>query len=154
MTPLVRCVVGVAALLCTVSGCTSDAPLRSPAAAAYLAIATPANEQLDQAFDALDGRDRDRTAASVRDLRAIAGVERSFDRKLRTLSAPADAQATVRALVALNEYRATLTMKVASSSGLAQLKALKPNLSAANDPVEQQVRSLRTELELPPPDTE
>jgi hypothetical protein len=45
-------------------------------------------------------------------------------------------------------------MQVASSTDLVQLKASKPNLSAANDPVEQQVRVLRTELELPPPDTD
>jgi hypothetical protein len=154
MTPLVRCAVGVGALLFTVAACTSDAPPRSPAGAAYLAIATPANEQLDKAFDALDGRDRDRMAASVQDLRAIAGVERSFDRKLRALSVPAEAEATIRALIALNEYRAALTMQVASSTDLVQLKASKPNLSAANDPVEQQVRVLRTELELPPPDTD
>jgi hypothetical protein len=60
----------------------------------------------------------------------------------------------VRDLIALDEYRADLTTSAASEPTLAALQAARPGLTAANDPVEQQVRILRRQPGLPPPDSD
>jgi hypothetical protein len=139
---------GLAALTACSSGAT-----RPRSAAGYLAIAAPANHDLDTAFDALDHRDRDGLAASQADLRTAVTTERAFDRSLLALDLPGDLKRTANDLAKVNEARARLTEQAAASATLPQLRAYEPKLSAANDAVEQQVRKIRKQLGLPPPDT-
>jgi hypothetical protein len=122
-------------------------------AAQYTAIAVAGNRNLDADFDALSGRDHADLAAARRDLHDVASTERRFDRQLLALDLPAAIAATAHALVAANEVRASLTARAAASPSLAELQGWMDRLHAAEGPVEQQVRRIRAQLGLPPPDT-
>ena len=143
-----------AALLAAAAGCGSvgqpaatpsapashaapSAPALSPAqrkkaARSYLAIALPANRRLDADFDGLDDNHNNLAAAEAA-LRDAAATERRFDRRLLALKLPAATETVARLLVTANEARARLT--------------------AANRPVEEAVRVIRSQLDLPPPET-
>lgn len=148
------------------AGQTTASPVThspSPAAAAtlgrralavrYLAIAEAGNRRLEIDFDGLKKHDRRNLARARADLRDAAATERLFDRRLLAIGFPAPIERIARALVWLNEYRATLTTQAAGSQTLAQLHRYELRLAAANRPVEQAVRLIRSKLGLPPPET-
>ena len=126
---------------------------RDAAAARYLVIATAGNRRLEIDFDGLAGRDRARLGQARADLRDAAATERLFDRRLLGIAFPPATERTARALFLLNESRAALTSAAATSHTLAQLHSYERRLSAANEPVEQAVKTIRSQLGLPPPDT-
>jgi hypothetical protein len=127
---------------------------RREAAARYLAIALPANRRLNHDFDeGLDGADRHDLTAARADLRDAAATERRFDRQLLRLRLAPATEAMARILVTANESRARLTDAAARSATLAGLHAFEPRLDAANRPVEDAVKVIRSELGLPPPQT-
>lgn len=138
----------VAALLSACGG--NDVPVL---ASRYAAIAGAANHRLDVAHDALDGADRDSLAAAAADLRSLARAESQFDHDLLALPLPDHIAATARALVDANQARIELTMRVAASRTLDELHAGVRQLDAADAAVEAQVRTIRRQLGLPPPDT-
>jgi hypothetical protein len=161
------------------AGCASSGPLarspasqssasRSPAArgtatttaeltamtARYLAIARPANRELDHEFDGFDDHVKDGDLAAARaDLRAAVVTERRFDRQLIALSSPPRTEPFVRLLYRVNQARATLTSTAAGVTSLRELRGYQRRLDAANEPVEDAVRVIRGQLGLPPPDT-
>jgi len=122
------------------------------AARGYLAIALPANRRLETDFDGLDDHRGDLAAAQA-DLRDAAATERQFDRRLLALKLPAATETAARLLVTTNEARARLTTAAAASTSLSQLHRYQPRLTAANQPVEEAVRVIRSQLGLPPPET-
>jgi hypothetical protein len=134
------------------AACSSSPARPSRAGARYLAIAQPANRRLDAAFDALADHEKDDLDAARADLRLIVAVERGFDRQLLALRLPAAAADTARVLVTVNESRARLTEQAGAAATLPALRAVGGQLTAANRPVEDQVRALRRRLALPPPD--
>jgi len=119
----------------------------------YLRIAEPANGRLEIDFDRLAGRDRAHLASAQRDLRDAASTERMFDRDVLTLSLPPAVELTARDLVRVNESRARLTLTFSADHSLQQLGHDEKILTAANEPVEDAVRSVRRQLGLPPPST-
>jgi hypothetical protein len=125
---------------------------RKVAARSYLAIALPANRRLDADFDGLDDNHNDLAAAEAA-LRDAAATERQFDRRLLALKLPAATETVARLLVTANEARARLTTAAAASTSLSQLHRYQPRLTAANRPVEEAVRVIRSQLGLPPPET-
>jgi len=125
---------------------------RKAAARSYLAIARPANRRLETDFDGLDNH-RGNLAAAQADLRDAAATERQFDRRLLALNLPAPTETAARLLVTANEARARLTTAAAASTSLSQLHRYEPRLTAANRPVEDAVRVIRSQLGLPPPET-
>ena len=125
---------------------------RKAAARSYLAIARPANRRLETDFDGLDDHRGDLAAARA-DLRDAAATERQFDRRLLALKLPAATETVARLLVTANEARARLTTAAAASTSLGQLHRYEPRLTAANQPVEEAVRVIRSQLGLPPPET-
>ena len=156
------------------AGCASSGPpARSPAshssasqsaatttaeltemAARYLAIARPANRELDHEFDGFDDHLKDGDLAAARaDLRAAAVTERRFDRQLIALSFPPRTEPFVRLLYRVNQARAALTSTAAGVTSLRELRGYANRLDAANEPVEAAVRVIRGQLGLPPPDT-
>ena len=156
------------------AGCASSGPpARSPAsrspaargtatttaeltamAARYLAIARPANRELDHEFDGFDDHIKDGDLAAARaDLRAAVVTERRFDRQLIALSFPPRTEPFVRLLYRVNQARAALTSTAAGVTWLRELRAYQRRLDAANEPVEAAVRVIRGQLGLPPPDT-
>jgi hypothetical protein len=122
------------------------------ASRSYLAIARPANRRLETDFDGLDDHRNDLAAAKA-DLRDAAATERRFDRRLLALGLPAATETVARLLVTANEARARLTTAAAASTSLGQLHRYEPRLTAANTPVEEAVRVIRSQLGLPPPET-
>jgi hypothetical protein len=158
------------------AGCASSAPpARSPAsqgpasqspaargtadttaeltamAARYMAIARPANRELDHEFDGFDDHIKDGDLAAARaDLRAAVVTERRFDRQEIALSFPPRTEPFVRLLYRVNQARAELT---STAAGVTSLREYQRRLDAANEPVEDAVRVIRAQLGLPPPDT-
>jgi hypothetical protein len=123
-------------------------------AARYLAIARPANRELDHEFDGFDDHIKDGDLAAARaDLRAAVVTERRFDRQLIALSFPPRAEPFVRLLYRVNQARAALTSTAAGVTSLRELHGYQKRLDAANEPVEAAVRVIRGQLGLPPPDT-
>jgi hypothetical protein len=123
-------------------------------AARYLAIARPANRELDHEFDGFDDHLKDGDLATARaDLRAAAVTERRFDRQLIALSFPPRTEPLVRLLYRVNQARAALTSTAAGATSLRELRGYQRRLDAANEPVEDAVRVIRSQLGLPPPDT-
>ena len=156
------------------AGCASSAPpapspasqgpaSQSPAAttaeltamaARYMAIARPANRELDHEFDGFDDHIKDGDLAAARaDLRAAVVTERRFDRQLIALSFPPRTEPFVRLLYRVNQARAELTSTAAGVTSLRELRGYQRRLDAANEPVEDPVRVIRAQLGLPPPDT-
>jgi hypothetical protein len=124
------------------------------AAARYLAIAEPANRRLGHDFDdGLDGDDRGNLAASRADLRDAAATERRFDRQLLQIRLAPATEGMVRILVASNQSRARLTDQAARVTSLARLRSFERRLDAANVPVEDAVKAIRSQLGLPPPES-
>ena len=73
-------------------------------AARYLAIARPANRELDHEFDGFDDHLKDGDLAAARaDLRAAVVTERRFDRQLIALSFPPRTEPFVRLLYRVNQ---------------------------------------------------
>lgn len=137
------------------AGCGAGAVnhAQTSAAARYMAIAEPANRRLETDFDGLDRYDHSDLARAQAALRDAAATERRFDRQLLALRLPAAEQRTARLLTAANEARARLTAAAAGARSLTQLRADEPRLTAANAPVEEAVRVIRSQLGLPPPQT-
>ncbi len=141
---------------CSGSAKTSSSGSVSTSALAkrYLGIAEPANDKLEDSFDALEGRDEDNLAASQADLRSAAAVERSFDQQLLRIDFPPAIEATARSLVSFNESRADATVEAAAAPSLDALTGYRQLLSVADSVVEVRVNTIRSQLNLPPADTE
>jgi hypothetical protein len=123
-------------------------------AATYLAIAQPANRELDHEFDGFDDQVKDGgLAAAQADLRAVATTERRFDRQLIAIPLPPRTEPFVRLLYRANQTRAGLTSTAAAATSLRELHGYQRRLDAANAPVEDAVLVIRDQLGLPPPDT-
>ena len=123
-------------------------------AARYMAIARPANRELDHGFDGFDDHIKDGDLPAARaDLRAAVVTERRFDRQLIALSFPPRTEPFVRLLYRVNQARAELTSTAAGVTSLRELRGYQRRLDAANEPVEDPVRVIRAQLGLPPPDT-
>ena len=134
------------------SGAAAAAP-QSVLGAEYLAIALPANKRLDHDFDGLEDASGDDLRAATADLRDAAVTERKFDRELIRLQLPPAEKTIARLMVIANTARARLSDRAASSMTLAELRRYLPRLRAANAPVEEAVRVIRGQLDLPPPST-
>jgi len=120
-------------------------------AAAYLAIAQPANRRLDAEVDAFTDHQHQDLAAAEAALRAEAATEGRVDRPLARIPFPPSLASTVRALIQANQRRVMLTVQQAASTSLTGLASFTARHRAADAAVEAQVRILRRALHLPPP---
>jgi hypothetical protein len=66
---------------------------------------------------------------------------------------PPQTEQAARLLCRVNQARAALTAAAAASASWRQLHGYQQQLTAANKPVEQAVRTIRRQLGLPPPST-
>jgi hypothetical protein len=121
-------------------------------AAHYLAIAVPANRELDQEVDAYDDHAHGSLARAESALRAEAATERRFDQLLLRIDFPEGIDATARALVAVNQRRVALTELQAQSASTAELLSFTSSHKSADAGVEAEVRIIRRQLGLPPPE--
>lgn len=152
-----------AAMLCVVlatvltsAGCAAHARSggdgKKALGAAYMAIALPANRRLDREVDSYKNHARDDLAIAEADLRGEAATERWFDRRLLKIAFPSAIAATARALVRVNDQRIALTTEQARAMTTSELLAFNARHRAADAAVEVQVRIIRRQLGLPPPD--
>jgi hypothetical protein len=121
-------------------------------AAAYMAIALPVNHRLDKEVDSYNDHARDDLAVADADLRQEVATERGFDQRLLEIAFPSAIAATARALVRVNDQRIALTTEQARMMTLSGLLAFNAWHRAADAAVEAQVRIIRKQLGLPPPD--
>lgn len=128
-------------------------PQPQPPASRYLAIAAAGNRRLETDFNRLEGPDRNNLRAATADLRDVAATERLFDRHLLAINFPPAVKQTARLLSQANQSRARLTVDAAGSASLHQLRMFQRRLTAANALVEEEVRMIRRQLGLPPPQT-
>jgi hypothetical protein len=158
---------GVLALVLLVAGCAggaqtgsvstaASAAATSPGgikalAAAYLAIARPANHRLDTENDGFTDHEHGNLAVAESDLRAEADTEQRFDRLLSQIRFPAQIADTARALIQANNRRIALTLRQARSSSVTALLSFDHRHRAADAAVEAQVKVIRRDLRLPPP---
>lgn len=151
------------ALVCAVlatalvsAGCATHAKSggngKKALAAAYMAIAAPANHRLDKEVDSYNDHARDDLAIAETDLREEAATERWFDRRLLKIAFPSAIAATADALVRVNNKRIALTTEQARAMTISELLAFNARHRAADAAVEVQVRIIRRQLGLPPPD--
>jgi len=153
------------ALLATLLAACTHAPAGSPAlitptpnasaavAAQYLLIAREGNRRLEIDFDGLEESDWGDLAEAKVALRDAAATERLFDRRLMAITFPPALGPVARELDAINQSRASLTMRAAGSTSVRELRRYESKLEAANEPVERAVRIIRSGLGLPPPET-
>jgi hypothetical protein len=120
-------------------------------AAAYLAIAQPANRRLDAEVGAFTDHQHQDLAAAEAALRAEAATEGRFDRLLARIPFPPSLASTARALIQANQRRVMLTVQQAAATSLTGLASFTARHRAADAAVEAQVRILRRALHLPPP---
>lgn len=153
---------GMLAFVLLVAGCVSGAQAGGPEtagspgamktlAAAYLAIARPANHRLDNEVDGFTDHEHGDMAVAESDLRAEAATEQRFDRLLSHIRFPPAIAVTARALIQANARRITLTLRQARSSSIAALLSFAHRHQAADAAVEAQVKVIRRDLGLPPP---
>jgi hypothetical protein len=122
-------------------------------AAEYMAIARPANHRLDVAVEAFADHAHHDLAAAEAALRLEAATERRFDRQLAAITFPPAIASTASALIRVNEIRARLTEKQARARSIPALLAFADDHKMADAQVEAQVRAIRAQLGLPPPET-
>ena len=120
-------------------------------AAAYMAIARPANHRLEIEVNSYNDHARHYLARAEADLREEAATERWFDRRLLKIAFPSAIAAAARALVRVNDQRIALTTEQARAMTVAALLAFNARHRAADAAVEAQVRIIRKQLDLPPP---
>jgi len=126
-------------------------PKPSPLARSYLAIAGPANHQLDVDVDAFTRNESGDLAAARSDLRAEAATARAFDKSLAGIKFPPAIAAVARALIQANQSRARLISRQARSTTLRSMRSFNGRHRAADAAVEVQVRLIRQALHLPAP---
>ena len=136
-----------------IAGAATESPGRQAEAGRYLAIAGAGNRRLEIDFGRLEGRDRNHLAAAEADLRDAAATEQLFDRRLLAIAFPPATERIARLVYRVNQSRAALTVAAARSVSLRQLHSFRRRLAAANEPVEEAVRVIRSQLGLPPPQT-
>lgn len=123
-------------------------------AAAYLAVALPANRRLDKENDSYEDNEHDNFVTAKRELRGEIATERRFNAKLLKIDFPADIAAVAWSLAQANNRRIALTERQARAATIVKLRAFDRRHKSADAAVEVQVRIIRTELGLPPPEND
>jgi hypothetical protein len=119
----------------------------------YLAIADPANQQLNSDVTAFTANERSNLAAARANLRAEVATATRFDRQLAAIRFPAATEAIARDVIQANQARGLVITRQARAKTLARMQAFNAQHQAADAAVEAQVKRLRQALHLPPPST-
>jgi hypothetical protein len=127
--------------------CTTQPILASE----YLAILSPASQQLttdSAAYAANEGR---HLAVAEAALKAEVTVERALDRSLAAFTFPPAIAPLARALIRADQARATLTAEMARSSSLTRLRSFNHRIQLADAAVQNEMRLVRTAVDTPLP---
>jgi len=117
----------------------------------YLAIANPANQQLNNEVGAFTASERSNLAAAQSSLKAEVATAAAFDQKLAAIKFPAAVEAIARDVIQANQARGRVIARQARARTLARLQSFDARHKAADAAVEAQVKRIRQALHLPPP---
>jgi len=117
----------------------------------YLAIANPANQQLNNEVTAFTASERNNLAAARTNLRAEVATASRFNRQLAAIKFPAAIEAISQAVIRANQARGRVIARQARARTLVRMRAFDARHAAADAAVEAQVKRLRQALHLPAP---
>jgi hypothetical protein len=119
-------------------------------ASQYMAIMTPANQQLNADIAAYTANERHHLAAAEAALTAEVTSENAFDTSLAGIKFPPAIAPMAKALVQAGQARAKLIAEQARSSSLKQLRSFNHRVQAANAAVQTQTKLILEALDPPP----
>jgi hypothetical protein len=127
--------------------CTTQPILASQ----YLAVITPATQQLNTDAAAYAASEGDHLAVAEAALKAEVTSERALDATLTAFAFPPAITPLARALISANQARATLTAEQARSSSLTQLRSFNHRVQLADAAVATQMKLVAAAVDAPLP---
>ena len=127
--------------------CTTQPILASQ----YLAVITPATQQLNTDAAAYAASEGDHLAVAEAALKAEVTSERALDASLTAFAFPPAIAPLARALVSANRARATLTAEQARSSSLSRMRSFDRRVQLADAAVQTEMTLVRTAVDAPLP---
>ena len=127
--------------------CTTQPMLASQ----YLAVITPATQQLNTDAAAYAASEGDHLAVAEAALKAEVTSERALDASLTAFAFPPAIAPLARALINANQARATLTAEQARSSSLTRLRSFDHQVQAADAAVQTEMKLVLTAVDAPLP---
>ena len=127
--------------------CTTQPILASK----YLAVITPATQQLTTDAAAYAASEGDHLAVAEAALKAEVTSERALGTSLTAFAFPPAIAPLARALISANQARATLTAEQARSSSLSRMRSLDHQVQLADAAVQTQMTLVRTAVDAPLP---
>jgi hypothetical protein len=127
--------------------CTTQPILASQ----YLAVITPATQQLNTDVAAYAASEGDHLAVAEAALKAEVTSERALDASLTAFAFPPAIAPLARALISANQARATLTAEQARSSSLSRMRSFNHQVQLADAAVQTQMRLVRNAVDTPLP---
>jgi hypothetical protein len=127
--------------------CTTAQMLESQ----YMAVVTPASQQLNADVAAYTESETHNLAAAEAALTAKAATEHAFDAALAGITFPPAIAATAKALIRANQALAVLTAEQARSSTLTQLRSFNDRVQADSTAVQIKMTLILNALHSPPP---
>jgi hypothetical protein len=119
-------------------------------ASRYMAIVTPASQQLDADVAAYTASERHHLAAAEAALTAEVTSENAFDTSLAGIAFPPAIAPIAKALVQADQALATLTAEQARSSSLTQLRSFNHRVQVASAAVQTEMKLILKALDSPP----
>jgi hypothetical protein len=119
-------------------------------ASQYMAIMTPASQQLNADAAAYAASERHHLAAAKAALTAEVASENAFDTSLTGIAFPPAIAPIANALLRANQALATLIAQQARSSSLTQLRSFNHRVHVANAAVQTEMKLLLKALHSPP----
>ena len=129
--------------------CTTQPILASQ----YLAVITPATQQLNTDAAAYAASEGGHLAVAEAALKAEVTSERALDASLTAFAFPPAIAPLARALIRANQARATLTAEQARSSSLSRMRSFDHQVQLADAAVQTQMRLVRNAVDTPLPTT-
>jgi hypothetical protein len=117
----------------------------------YLAVITPATQQLNTDAAAYAASEGDHLAVAEAALTAEVTSERALDANLTAFAFPPAIKPLARALISANQARATLTAEQARSSSLSRMRSFDHQVQLADAAVQTEMRLVRNAVDTPLP---
>ena len=127
--------------------CTTQPILASQ----YLAVITPATQQLNTDAAAYAASEGDHLAVAEAALKAEVTSERALDASLTAFAFPPAIKPLARALISANQARATLTAEQAQSSSLSRMRSFDHRAQLADAAVQTAMKLVRAAVDAPLP---
>src|ERR1700677_2809217 len=120
-------------------------------ASEYMAIMTPATQQLNTDMAAYTASEKHNLAGAEAALTAEVASERALDTSLAAITFPPAIAPIATALIRANQARAALTAEQARSSSLTTLRSFNGRVRVADAAVQTEMKLIRQALDSPPP---